>query len=112
MYFIHDDFIRDHYLRFSSYQLTFLLFIAEKKNIGHYEQVKRNIKCLPGNFMLKLTERERNKVGANCDHLQDLKYPPYHPYVFTEHGTIALANVLNIDRALRVSIRMKQLPWF
>ena len=73
------------------------------------EQVKRNIKRFPGNFMFQLTEIEKAKVVAICDHLQKLKYSPYLPYVFTEHGTIMLANVLNSDRAIQVSIRIVEI---
>ena len=73
------------------------------------EQVKRNIKRFPGNFMFQLTENEKAKVVANCDHLQKLKYSPYLPYVFTEHGTIMLANVLNSDLAIQVSIRIVEI---
>lgn len=47
------------------------------------EQVKRNFERFPGNFMFRLTEKEKEKVVANCDHLQNLKYSPYLPYVFT-----------------------------
>ena len=43
---------------------------------------------------------------AICDHLKNLKYSPYLPYVFTEHGTIMLANVLNSKRAILVSVRI------
>jgi hypothetical protein len=73
------------------------------------EQVKRNIKRFPGNFMFQLTEKEKDKVVAICDHLQNLKYSPYLPYVFTEHGTVMLANVLNSDRAIQVSIRIVEI---
>lgn len=73
------------------------------------EQVKRNIKRFPGNFMFQLTEQEKDKVVAICDHLQNLKYSPYLPYVFTEHGTVMLANVLNSDRAIQVSIRIVEI---
>ena len=73
------------------------------------EQVKRNIKRFPNNFMFQLTEQEKNEVVAICDHLQSLKYSPYLPYVFTEHGTVMLANVLNSDRAIRVSIRIVEI---
>ena len=33
------------------------------------EQVKRNIKRFPEDFMFRLTEREKQEVVANCDHL-------------------------------------------
>jgi predicted XRE-type DNA-binding protein len=48
------------------------------------EQVKRNIKRFPKHFMFQLTEQEKDKVVANCDHLQNLKYSPYLPYVFID----------------------------
>ena len=50
------------------------------------EQVKRNRKRFPQHFMFQLTEKEKDKVVANCDHLQNIKYSPYLPYVFTEHS--------------------------
>ena len=49
------------------------------------EQVKRNINGFPENFMFQLTQQEKDKVVANCDNLQKLKYSPYRPYVFTWH---------------------------
>jgi len=37
---------------------------------------------------------------AKCD-LEDIKYPPH---VFTEHGAIMLANVLNSRAAIQASV--------
>jgi len=73
------------------------------------EQVKRNIKRFPGHFMFQLTENEKENVVANCDHLQNLKYSPYLPYAFTEHGSVMLANVLNSERAIEASIRIVEI---
>jgi hypothetical protein len=73
------------------------------------EQVKRNIKRFPGRFMFQLTEKEKEKVVAICDHLQNLKYSPYLPYAFTEHGSVMLANVLNSERAIEASIRIVEI---
>jgi hypothetical protein len=73
------------------------------------EQVKRNIKRFPKHFMFQLSEQEKDKVVANCDHLQNWKYSPYLPYVFTEHGTVMLANVLNSERAILASIRIVEI---
>ena len=70
------------------------------------EQVKRNVKRFPSNFMFQLTKEEKEYVVANCDHLKNLKFSPFLPYVFTEHGTMMLANVLNSDRAIAVSIQI------
>jgi len=34
------------------------------------EQVKRNIKRFPNDFMFQLTRKEKNELVANCDHLR------------------------------------------
>ena len=70
------------------------------------EQVKRNIKRFPSNFMFQLTIIEKEQVVANCDHLKKLKFSSTLPYVFTEHGTLMLGNVLNSDRAIEFSIKI------
>src|SRR3984893_4137190 len=62
------------------------------------EQVKRNIKRFPEDFMFQLTEEEKAEVVAICDHLKSLKYSPNLPYAFTEHGAVMLASVLNSER--------------
>ena len=41
---------------------------------------------------------------ANCDHLARLRFSPQLPYVFTEHGAIMAASVLNSARAVQVSV--------
>ena len=61
------------------------------------EQVKRNIQRFPIDFMFQLTEAEKNDVVAICDHLKKLKFSPYQPYAFTEHGAVMLASVLNSE---------------
>jgi len=70
------------------------------------EQVKRNLKRFPSDFMFQLTENEKEEVVANCDHLKKLKYSPYLPFAFTEHGAVMLASVLNSERAIKVSIQV------
>ena len=70
------------------------------------EQVKRNIKRFPEDFMFQLTVEEKQEVVANCDHLERLKFSPTMPYVFTEHGAVMLASVLNSDRAIIVNIQI------
>lgn len=68
------------------------------------EQVKRNNHRFPEDFMFQLTAEEKQEVIANCDHLEKLKFSRTNPYVFTEHGTIMLANVLNTSIAVETSI--------
>ncbi|MEY2917537.1 MAG: hypothetical protein RIS73_1251 [Bacteroidota bacterium] len=70
------------------------------------EQVKRNKKRFPIDFMFQLTQEEKEEVVANCDHLKNLKYSPNLPFVFTEHGAVMLASVLNSDRAIEVNIQI------
>jgi len=70
------------------------------------EQVKRNIKRFPTDFMYQLTEEEKEEVVAKCDHLKTLKYSPQLPYVFTEYGAVMLAGILNSDRAIEVNIQI------
>ena len=70
------------------------------------EQVKRNKKRFPIDFMFQLTKEEKDEVVANCDHLKTLKYSPNLPFVFTEHGAVMLASILNSDRAIEVNIQI------
>jgi hypothetical protein len=70
------------------------------------EQVKRNIKRFPDDFMFQLTIKEKQQVVANCDHLEKIRFSPYLPFVFTEHGTVMLASVLNSDKAIMVNIQI------
>jgi len=68
------------------------------------EQVKRNIKRFPADFMFQLTFIERDEVVAKCDHLQSLKFSYQLPYAFTEQGVAMLSGVLNSERAITVNI--------
>ena len=44
------------------------------------EQVKRNRKRFPPDFMFQLTKEESREVVANCDHLKKLKYSASLPF--------------------------------
>jgi hypothetical protein len=68
------------------------------------EQIKRNRKRFPPDFMFQLTAQEKAEVVANCDHLAHLKFSPSKPYAFTEHGAVMVASVLNSERAVDVSV--------
>jgi hypothetical protein len=57
------------------------------------EQVKRNQKRFPPDFMFQLTEEEAALTNRK-----------YLPYVFTENGVAMLSGVLNSDRAISVNI--------
>ena len=70
------------------------------------EAVKRNLKRFPIDFMFQLTITEKEELVANYDHLKKLKFSPYLPFVFTEHGAVMLASVLNSERAITVNIQI------
>jgi len=70
------------------------------------EQVKRNIKRFPEDFMFQLTKDEclRSQIATlNEGRGQHLKYMPY---VFTENGVAMLSSVLRSDTAIEVNIRI------
>jgi hypothetical protein len=75
---------------------------AETKRLN--EQVKRNKNRFPSDFMFRLNTKEKSEVVANCDHLSKLKYSRTLPYVFTEHGAIMAANILNSKVAVEMSV--------
>ena len=68
------------------------------------QAVRRNRDRFPGDFMFALTDAEKTKVVTNCDHLRKLKFSRVLPYVFTEHGAIMAAAILNTPLAVEVSV--------
>jgi hypothetical protein len=79
------------------------------------EQVRRNRDRFPDDFMFQLTAAEVNalkdEVGASNLRSQFATSRShggrrYLPYVFTEHGAIMAANVLNSDRAVQASVQV------
>ena len=68
------------------------------------QAVKRNRSRFPEDFMFPLTAAEIKEVVTNCDHLKSLKFSPNLPFAFTEHGALMAANILNSNRAVRMSV--------
>lgn len=82
------------------------------------EQVKRNQKRFPSDFMFRLTPQETQLLQGNLrSQFATLKQGMrsqnataskrnvrYQPYAFTEHGALMAANVLNSERAITMSI--------
>jgi len=79
-----------------------LLYRVSTKRLN--EQVRRNLKRFPKDFMFKLNWEEA-KISrsqfATLKHGQNIKYLPY---VFTEQGVAMLSSVLNSERAIQVNI--------
>jgi regulator of replication initiation timing len=70
------------------------------------EQVKRNPKRFPDDFMFQITKEEKEEIILNFEHLNGLKFSPVLPYVFTEHGAVMLASVLNSEKAIEVNVQI------
>ena len=70
------------------------------------EQVKRNIKRFPEDFMFQLNQEEKQGLIESHMHLNRLKYSPNLPFAFTEHGAVMLASVLNSERAIEVNVQI------
>jgi phage regulator Rha-like protein len=56
--------------------------------------------------MFPLTKAEKEDVVTNCDHISRLRFSYALPHAFTEHRVLMLANVLNSERAVRVSVQV------
>ena len=69
------------------------------------QQVKRNAKRFPLAFRFQLSEQEFKILRSqNVISSEGHGGTRYRPYVFTEHGTIMAATVLNSKRAIEMSV--------
>jgi hypothetical protein len=69
------------------------------------EQVKRNIDRFPRDFMFRLTQREFGSLMSQFATSNPGRGGRRNlPYVFTEHGAIMAANVLNSRQAIQMSV--------
>ena len=69
------------------------------------EQVKRNMKRFPMDFMYQLTKEEFNNLISHSA-ISSWGGVRKLPYVFTEQGVAMLSSVLNSDRAIEVNIQI------
>ena len=68
------------------------------------EQVRRNQKRFPDDFVLRLTESEWDSLRSQFATLKRGQHRKYMPYAFTEHGAIMAATVLNSQKAIDMSV--------
>ena len=68
------------------------------------EQVRRNLKRFPGDFMFQLTWQETKSLRSQNATLKRGQYTKYRRYAFTEQGVAMLSSVLNSERAIQVNI--------
>lgn len=80
------------------------LYGVETKRLN--EQVRRNAERFPADFMFGLEQGEWEALRSQIATLNTGRgqHRKYLPYVFTEHGAIMAATVLNSPRAVEVSI--------
>ncbi len=67
------------------------------------EQVSRNIKRFPEDFMIQLTKEETECLRSQIA-TSKRGGRRYLPYAFTEQGVAMLSSVLNSERAIQVNI--------
>ena len=69
------------------------------------QQVKRNIERFPKDFMFQLSREELDSLRLQTATSNSRRGGRrYLPFVFTEHGAIMAASVLNSDRAVEMSL--------
>jgi ORF6N domain len=77
------------------------LYQVETRRLN--EQIKRNIKRFPEDFMFKLTKEEWKNLKSQFA-TSSWGGRRKEPYAFTEHGILMLSSVLNSERAIAVNI--------
>ena len=68
------------------------------------EQIKRNPARFPEDFIFQLTDEENNNLRSQIATSSLHGGRRYLPYVFTEHGSIMAATVLNSPKAIEMSV--------
>lgn len=76
------------------------------KPIRLREQVKRNIRRFPPDFMFQLTEKETAAMVSHFAIPSKQHLGGHLPHAFTEHGILMLSSVLNSERAVEVNIQI------
>jgi hypothetical protein len=81
------------------------IYGLQTKNLN--KAVRRNPDRFPSDFMFQLSEKEseflRSQIGTSKEGRGGRRYLPY---VFTEHGALMLANVINSEIAVEASIQV------
>jgi ORF6N domain len=70
------------------------------------QAIKRNAERFPEDFMFQLSREEADSLRSQTVTLKTVRgqHRKYLPYVFTEHGAIMAASVLNSPRAIEASV--------
>ncbi|HOW58812.1 MAG TPA: ORF6N domain-containing protein [Candidatus Omnitrophota bacterium] len=76
------------------------------KPIRLREQVKRNIKRFPYDFMFRLNLKEVHAMVSHFAIPSRQHLDGHLPYAFTERGILMLSSILNSERAVEVNIQI------
>lgn len=68
------------------------------------EQVQRNARRFPADFCFRLSPEEFDSLRCQIGTSNGRGGRRYPPYVFTEHGAVMAASVLNSERAVQISV--------
>ncbi len=79
-----------------------MLYGVETKRFN--EQVRRNIDRFPEDFMSQLSKEEFKSLRSQFATSNERGGRRYPPLVFTEHGAIMAASILNTKQAIGVSL--------
>jgi ORF6N domain len=100
---------QDHIFTIRGLQVMFdkdLAGFYNVKPIRLREQVKRNHKRFPSDFMFRLTEEEVEVMVSQNAIPSRQQLGGSLPYVFTEQGVTSLSAVLTSDRAIEINIQI------
>ncbi len=70
------------------------------------EQVRRNVKRFPADFMYQLSREEFESLKSHFATSSSWGGRRTRPFVFTEQGISMLSSILNSDRAIEVNIQI------
>ena len=105
---IHDDVIANKIYYIRGEKVMIDRDLAELYNVPNKrlnEQVKRNIRRFPPDFMFRLTKKEYENLKSQ---IATSRWGGTRkmPHVFTEQGVAMLSSILNSERAIRVNIQI------
>lgn len=73
------------------------IYGVETKRVN--EAVKNNLDKFPADYLIGLTQTEKNELVENFDRFNRLKHATVMPKAFTEKGLYMLATILKSQRA-------------
>ena len=104
---INTDDVRDNVIILRGQQVILdrdvaALYGVETKRVN--EAVRNNIEKFPEGYLFTLTDKEKEEVVENFDHLKAIKFSPVNPTAFTERGLYMLATILKSKNAVKTTI--------